>query len=55
MAPSILNSKEKDNQIKIINRDFKDEKNTLFRICTRVDWLQYFVAEGRTPRDHNYL
>jgi len=32
MAPSILNSKEKDNQIKIINRDFKDEKNKLLKL-----------------------
>ena len=32
MAPSILNSKEKDNQIKIVNRDFKDEKNKLLKL-----------------------
>ena len=32
MAPSILNSKEKDNQIKIINKDFKDEKNKLLKL-----------------------
>ena len=32
MAPTILNSKEKDNQIEIINRDFKDRKNELLNL-----------------------
>ena len=32
MAPTILNSKEKDNQIKIIDKDFKDEKNKLLNL-----------------------
>ena len=32
MAPTILNSKEKDNQNEIINRDFKDEKNKLLNL-----------------------
>ena len=32
MAPTILNSKEKDNQIDIIDRDFKDEKNKLLNL-----------------------
>tara|TARA_B100000886_G_scaffold278891_1_gene202905 strand:- start:559 stop:981 length:423 start_codon:yes stop_codon:yes gene_type:complete len=32
MAPSILNLKEKDNQIEIINKDFKDEKNKLLNL-----------------------
>ena len=32
MAPTILNSKEKDNQIEIINRDFKDKKNELLNL-----------------------
>ena len=32
MAPTILNSKEKDNEIKIINKDFKDEKNNLINL-----------------------
>jgi hypothetical protein len=29
MAPTILNSKEKNKQTEIINRDFRDEKNEL--------------------------
>ena len=32
MDPPILNPKEKDNQVKIINRDFKDEKNKLLKL-----------------------
>ena len=32
MAPTILNSKEKDKQNEIINRDFKDEKNKLLNL-----------------------
>ena len=32
MAPTILNSKEKDSQIKIIKNDFKDEKNKLLNL-----------------------
>ena len=32
MAPTILNSKEKNNQIEIINRDFKDRKNELLNL-----------------------
>ena len=32
MAPTILNSKDKDKQIEIINRDFKDEKNKLLNL-----------------------
>ena len=32
MAPTILNSKEKDNEIKMINKDFKDEKNNLINL-----------------------
>ena len=32
MAPTILNSKKKDNQIEIINKDFKDEKNELLNL-----------------------
>ena len=32
MAPTILNSKEKDNQIDIIDRDFKDEKDKLLNL-----------------------
>ena len=32
MAPTILNSKEKDKQIEIINRNFKDEKNKLLNL-----------------------
>ena len=32
MAPTILNSKEKENQIKIIDKDFKDEKNKLLSL-----------------------
>ena len=32
MAPTILNSKEKNNQTEMINKDFKDEKNKLLNI-----------------------
>ena len=32
MAPTILNSKEKDNEIKLIKKDFKDEKNNLINL-----------------------
>ena len=32
MAPTILNSKKKDNHIDIINKDFKDEKNKLLKL-----------------------
>ena len=32
MAPTILNSKEKNYQLDIINKDFKDEKNKLLNI-----------------------
>ena len=37
MAPTILNSKEKDNQNKIINQDFKDEKNKLLNLRKYVE------------------
>ena len=32
MAPTILNSKEKDNQIETTDRDFKDEKDKLLNL-----------------------
>ena len=32
MAPTILNSKEKNYQLDMINKDFKDEKNKLLNI-----------------------
>ena len=32
MAPTILNSKEKDNQNEIINQEFKDKKNKLLNL-----------------------
>ena len=32
MAPTILNSKKKDNQIEITNKDFKDKKNQLLNL-----------------------
>ena len=32
MAPTILNSKEKDKKIEINNRDFKDERNKLLKL-----------------------
>ena len=32
MAPTILNSKEKDNHIEIMNKNFKDEKNKLLNL-----------------------
>ena len=32
MAPTILNSKEKNNQTEMINKDLKDEKNKLLNL-----------------------
>ena len=32
MAPTILNSKEKDNEINLNKKDFKDEKNNLINL-----------------------
>ena len=32
MAPTILNSKKKEDHIDIINKDFKDEKNKLLNL-----------------------
>ena len=32
MAPTILNSKEKDKKIEINNQDFKDERNKLLKL-----------------------
>ena len=37
MAPMISNSKNKDEKIKIINKDLKNEKNELFKLRTYIE------------------
>ena len=39
MAPTILNSKEKDSQIKMMSKDFKDKKNELLN-------LRYYIEKN---------
>ena len=56
MAPSILNSKEKDNQIKIVNRDFKDEKNKLLKLRKYIEKNFDYVGKdfGKKVREVYY-
>ena len=56
MAPSILNSKEKDNQIKIINKDFKDEKNKLLKLRKYIEKNFDYVGKdfGKKVREVYY-
>ena len=56
MAPTILNSKDKDNKFDIINRDFKDEKNKLLNIRKYVEKNFEYVGKnlGKKVREVYY-
>ena len=56
MAPTILNSKEKDNQIEIINQDFKDEKNKLLNLRKYIEKNFDYVGKdfGKKVREVYY-
>ena len=56
MAPTILNSKEKDNQIDIIDRDFKDEKNKLLNLRKYIEKNFDYVGKdfGKKVREVYY-
>ena len=56
MAPTILNSKEKDNQNKIINQDFKDEKNKLLNLRKYIEKNFDYVGKnfGKKVREVYY-
>ena len=46
MAPTILNSKEKNKEIEMINRDFKDEKNKLLNLRKYIEKNFDYVGEN---------
>tara|TARA_B100001057_G_scaffold428692_1_gene454342 strand:+ start:163 stop:444 length:282 start_codon:yes stop_codon:yes gene_type:complete len=56
MAPTILNSKEKDKQIEIINRNFKDEKNKLLNLRKYIETNFHYVGKdfGKKVREVYY-
>ena len=56
MAPSILNSKEKDNQINIIDKDLKDEKNKLLKLRKYIEKNFDYVGKdfGKKVREFYY-
>ena len=56
MAPTILNSKEKDNQIEIIDRDFKDEKDKLLNLRKYIEKNFDYVGKdfGKKVREVYY-
>ena len=56
MAPTILNSKEKDNQNEIINQDFKDEKNKLLNLRKYIEKNFEYVGKnfGKKVREVYY-
>ena len=56
MAPTILNSKEKDKQIEIINRNFKDEKNKLLNLRKYIEKNFHYVEKdfGKKVREVYY-
>ena len=56
MAPTILNSKEKDNQNEIINQDFKDEKNKLLNLRKYIENNFDYVGKnfGKKVREVYY-
>tara|TARA_A100001015_G_scaffold39315_1_gene43171 strand:+ start:143 stop:565 length:423 start_codon:yes stop_codon:yes gene_type:complete len=56
MAPSILNLKEKDDQIEITNKDFKDEKNKLLNLRKYIEKNFDFVGKdfGKKVREAYY-
>ena len=56
MAPTILSSKEKDNQFEIINKDFKDEKNKLLNLRKYIEKNFNYVGKdfGKKVRELYY-
>jgi len=56
MAPSILNLKEKDDQIEITNKDLKDEKNKLLNLRKYIEKNFDFVGKdfGKKVREAYY-
>ena len=56
MAPTILNSKEKDNQNEIIDRDFKDEKDKLLNLRKYIEKNFDYVGKdfGKKVREVYY-
>ena len=56
MAPTILNSKEKDNHIDIINKNFKEEKNKLLNLRKYIEKNFDYVGKefGKKVREVYY-
>ena len=56
MAPTILNSKEKDYQIKTTQRDFKNEKNKLLNLRKYIEKNFDYVGKdfGKKVREVYY-
>ena len=56
MAPTILNSKEKDYQIKTTQRDFKNEKNKLLNLRKFIETNFDYVGKdfGKKVREVYY-
>ena len=56
MAPTILNSKEKDYQIKTTHRDFKNEKNKLLNLRKYIEKNFDYVGKdfGKKVREVYY-
>ena len=56
MAPTILNSKEKDSQIKIIKNDLEDEKNKLLNLRKYIENNFDYVGKnfGKKVREVYY-
>ena len=56
MAPTILNSREKNNKIDIINKDFKDEKNKLLNLRKYIEKNFDYVEKdfGKKVREVYY-
>ena len=56
MSPTILNSKEKDNHIDIINKDFQDEKNKLLNLRKYIEKNFDYVGKefGKKVREVHY-
>ena len=56
MAPTILNSKKKDNQIHIINKELKDKKNKLLNLRKYIEKNFDYVGKdfGKKVREVYY-
>ena len=56
MAPTILNSKKKDNQIEITNKDFKDKKNQILNLRKYIEKNFDYVGKdfGKKVREVYY-